>query len=97
MISVPTLAKGFGSVVKHSTADPGIASSVPLTPTKITKRRYVLVLPRKNAPVYQCFTLGSLKNLVYMCGGRSSILHYGPLIETNYLPRRRMGKARVRP
>ena len=20
-----------------------------------------------------------------MCGGRSSILHYGPLIETNYL------------
>ena len=27
-------------------------------------RRYVLVLPRKNAPVYQCFTLGTLKNLV---------------------------------
>ena len=26
--------------------------------------RYVLVLPRKNAPVYQCFTLGTLKNLV---------------------------------
>jgi len=51
-------------VVKHSTADPGIASSIPLTPTKITKRRYVMVLPRRNAPVYQCFTLGTLKNLV---------------------------------
>jgi len=34
---------GVGSVVKHSIADPGIASSTPLTPTKITKtRRYVL-------------------------------------------------------
>ena len=57
-------ARGFGLVVKHSTADPGIASSIPLTPTKITKRRYVLVRPSKNAPVYQCFTLGTLKNLV---------------------------------
>jgi len=25
---------------------------------------YCMVLPRKNAPVYQCFTLGTLKNLV---------------------------------
>jgi len=32
--------------------------------SKITERRYVLVLPMKNAPVYQCFTLGTLKNLV---------------------------------
>ena len=30
-------ARGIGSVVKHSTADLGIASSIPLTPTKITK------------------------------------------------------------
>jgi len=52
------------AVVKHSTANPGIASLIPLTPIKITERRYVLVLPRKNAPVYQCFTLGTLKNLV---------------------------------
>jgi len=29
---------GFGTVVKHSTADPGIASSIPLTPTKITEK-----------------------------------------------------------
>ena len=36
---------GIGSVVKHSTVNPGIASSMPPTPTKITKR--------KNAPVYQ--------------------------------------------
>ena len=28
-----------------------------------------------------------------MCGGRSSILHYGPLIETICMPWRRMGKA----
>ena len=50
--------------VKHSTADPTIASSTALTPTKITKRRYVLVLTRKNASVYQWFTLGTVKNLV---------------------------------
>ena len=42
----------------------GLRVRSPLTPTKITKRRYILVLPRKNAPVYQCFTLGTLKNLV---------------------------------
>jgi len=30
-------SEGFGSVVKHSTADPGISSSIPLTPTKNTK------------------------------------------------------------
>jgi len=53
----------LGSVAKHLTADPGIASSTPLTPTIITKRRFVLVLPRKHAAVYQCFTLGTLKNL----------------------------------
>ena len=34
----PSLARGLGSVMKHSTADPGIASSIPLTPTKITKK-----------------------------------------------------------
>jgi len=52
-------ARVFGSVVKHWTADLGIASS-----TEVTKRRYKLVLPRKNAPVYQCFTVGRLKNRV---------------------------------
>jgi len=54
-----------GSVVKHVTADPGIASSIPLTPIKITKRRDVLVLPRKNTTMYQCYTQGTLKNLVF--------------------------------
>jgi len=29
---------GLGSVVKHSTADPGIASFIPLSPIKITKK-----------------------------------------------------------
>ena len=37
---------------------------LPSLQLKITKRRYVLVLPRKKAPVYQCFTLGTLKSLV---------------------------------
>ena len=32
------LVRGFGSVVKHLTAALGIASSIPLTPTKITKK-----------------------------------------------------------
>jgi len=69
-------------VVKQLTADPGIASLIPVTPTKITERRYVLVIPRKNAPVYQRFTLGTW---FVMCDGRFSILHYGPLRETNNL------------
>ena len=29
---------GFGAVVKHSIADPGIVSLIPLTPTEITKK-----------------------------------------------------------
>ena len=69
-------------MVKHSTADPGIASSTPLTITKITKRRNVLVLPWKNAPVYQCFTLGTLKNLVCHMWWA---LQYLALLKTNYL------------
>ena len=64
-------------MVKQLTADPGIASLIPITPTKITERRYVLVIPRKNAPVYQRFTLSTW---FVMCGGR-----YGPLSETNNL------------
>ena len=71
-------------MVKQSTADPGIASSIP-PPTKITKRRYVLVLPRKNAPVYQCFTLGTLKNLVCHVWWALQYLALWSLIETYYL------------
>jgi len=33
-----TQARVFGSVVNHSTTDQGIASSTPLTPTKLTKK-----------------------------------------------------------
>ena len=40
-----------------------------------------LVLTRKNGPVYQCYMMGTLKNV--MCCGLSSILHYGPLICLN--------------
>jgi len=40
---------------------------------------------------YKALTLSTHKNVCesaprfVMCGGHSSILHYGPLIETNYL------------
>ena len=48
--------------------------------------RYVLLLPWLNAPVYQFYTLSTLKKnlawFVVSCG-RSSILHYKPLTETN--------------
>ena len=55
----------MGSVVKHSTADPEIASSIPLTPANIIKRRYyVLFRPWKKAPVCKFFTLDTLMNLV---------------------------------
>jgi len=37
-LTVLELARGLGSVVKHLTTDPGIASSIPLTPTKITDK-----------------------------------------------------------
>ena len=50
--------------LKHLTVSPGIVSLIPPHPTKIYLRSYTLVLPRKNAPVYQCFTLGTIKNLV---------------------------------
>ena len=67
----PSRDEGTANVVKHLTADPGISSSTPLTPTKRTERRYVLALPRINVPVYQCYTLGTLKNLVRHADGRS--------------------------
>jgi len=55
----------IGSVVKHWTAGPGIENSIPPHSNfKITRSWYVLVLPRKNAPAYQCYSLGLLKNLV---------------------------------
>ena len=38
--------RGLGTDVKHVNVDPGIASSTPRTPTKITKRRYALVQGR---------------------------------------------------
>jgi len=66
---------------------------------KLLKEMYVLVLPRKNAPVYQCFTLGMLKNLGYLVWWARQYL---ALWVTNRnklyicMPRRRMGKARVR-
>ena len=45
------LARGFGTVVKHSTADPGIASSIsPLTPTKIVKGDMYWFFPGKMLP-----------------------------------------------
>jgi len=59
----------------------GLRVRSPLTPTKITKNGDMYwFFPVKNAPVYQCVTLGTL---YIMCGGRCSILHYGPLIKTN--------------
>ena len=58
-------ASGFGSVVIHSTADSGIASSIPLTPTKITKRKYVLFFPRKNASLNKSNTPIFLLNISY--------------------------------
>jgi len=64
--------------VKYSTADPGIASS-PLIPTKMTKKEICTGSSPENAPVYQCLTLGTFKNLV--CHVR--YLALGPLIETN--------------
>ena len=37
-LTVLELARGLGSLVKNLTADPGIASSIPLTPTKKTDK-----------------------------------------------------------
>jgi len=78
-------------VVKHSTADPWIASSIPLTSTKITKRRYVLVLPRKKCSRVSVLYTEKVKELGLSCvvgapvsctiGHRKRPYH----IETNYL------------
>jgi len=78
----------LGSVVKHSTADPGIASSTPLTPTKITKRSFVLVLPSKKCSRASVLYTGHVKEpglSCVMCGGRPNILHYGPLKQINFM------------
>ena len=84
MISVMVLmVRVPGSEVKTHDCRPWIASSMPLTPTKITKRRYLLVFPRKNAPVYNVPVLytGHVKTVSCVVGALDSILHYWPLIE----------------
>ena len=41
--------------------------------------------PGKMLPCISAFHWARLRTWFVMCGGRSSILHYGPLIETNFL------------
>ena len=53
--------------------------------TYIYLRRYVLVLPRKMLPCVSALHWARSRTWFVMCGGCSSILHYGPLIETNNL------------
>jgi len=66
------------------------------SPLKLLKKGDMYwFFPVKNAPVYQCVTLCTLN---IMCGRRCSILHYGPLIETNnmYAPTPNGKTVRVR-
>jgi len=41
--------------------------------------------PGKTLPCISALHWARKRTWFAMCGGRSSILHYGPLIETNYL------------
>jgi len=41
--------------------------------------------PAKMLPCISALHWARYRTWFVMCGGRSSILHYGPLIETNYL------------
>ena len=88
--SVPDFVKGHGLVVKHLIADPGIASSIPAHTNKNTKRRYLLVLARQKALVFQFYDMNSLGTLtsldLHVCLSLYSLystLPYGQLIETS--------------
>ena len=55
----------LGSVVKHLTADPGEWEFDPPSHTlKLPKKGECMGSFQENAPVYQCYTLDTLKNLV---------------------------------
>ena len=86
--------RGVGSVVKHLTADTGIASSIPSHQLKLLEGDMYLLLPDKNAYVYQCYILGTIKNLVCHVWWA---LKYLALIKklTICMPRRRMGKIKL--
>jgi len=58
------LVRGHDQVLKHWTANPGIARSISRPPKLLKEDNYTLVLLWKSAPMYQCYTLGTLKNLV---------------------------------
>jgi len=73
-------------VVKHSTADPGIASLIPPhSPNKITKKLDINYIKDINwfflGKMVLCISAlhwARLRTWFVMCSGRSSILHYGP-------------------
>jgi len=68
-------------VAKHLTADP-VRSLY--TPTKILKGDVYWFFPGKMACI-SALHWARYRTWFGMCGGRSSTLHNGPLIETNHL------------
>ena len=68
-----------GLLVKHWTADPEVQCLIPcLFILNNFMEMCTSSFWKKMSLCYHCFTQG-------MCGGRSSILHYGPQTQTNTL------------
>jgi len=91
------VARGFGSVVKHSTADPGIASSTPLT--KITNKEICTGSSQEKCSRVSVLYAEHVKEPGLACVlGAPVSMHYGPLIETNnmYAPTPNGQSVRVR-
>jgi len=61
-----TNKKKSGTITgKAAILEPQIQMNIWVASVDATQKGdYVLVLPRKNAPMYQCYTLGMLKDLV---------------------------------
>jgi len=73
-------ARVFGSVVKHSTPDQGIASSIPLTPTKITEKEICTGSSQEKCSRVSVFYTRYIKEPGLSCVG---VLQYLALWATN--------------
>ena len=77
---IDSLARGFGLVVKHSTADPGIASSIPPLQLKLLKKEICTGSSQAKCSRVSVLYTGHVKE-----PGLSCVVDFRQLIETNNL------------
>jgi len=67
MQGLVSIARGFDSAVKHSTADPGIANSILPTPTKITNKEICTGSSQNKCSRVSVFYTGHVKEPGLSC------------------------------